>query len=942
MYGNVYYHKRASTIYWSEYDEDGTRNEHNKKWVPDFYVDSKDEDSEFHTQSGKPLKRVVCNTFGERKRKIKEYKDCMVGVYGSDLTVENKFLLENWEGDITGTPSVWVTIFDIETECESGFPQVEEAKERINLVTFHSSKDQKYYVFALKTDYSTDDDFNDDKIVFKLFDTEEEMLKAILSFFEHERFDVISGWNTNGFDTPYFFNRVLRVLDGIDLDHYNELLLTTAEMDYGETRNKLQGEINEIKKNFHHVKRLSPYGVVNKRIKLIKDPDTKEMKSEMVYSIEGLTDYDYLALDKLFRQNKRDSYKLDEVANDELGERKIEYDGSLKDLYTNDWNLFVKYNIKDTYLVVRLDEEKGYIDQAIALSYRCHCRFSDNFGTVQKVETAIYNFLKKDGLILDDRTHSDHRRIPGGYVTKADDLRRGFCHWVIDVDIASLYPSIMRGLNLSYDTKIAVVQARGHLMELDGDAKVIVKPKDGEPKEFTALQVQTLVKKKGYQVTANNVILENLERKRGILTKILDMWYNQRKADKKLKADYRTKALECFRAAVEHEDGTLVEDDKQAKKLGTEDLETYRENMRQMTIYHNKQWSCKILLNSVYGCLASQFFRYHDFDLASGVTLSGQSVIKANGTLLNDYFNKEVFDHKVVQKNFTINHELPDPDVLQYQDTDSCYLTFEKLMDKMNVEQCDEKRMKVTKFLSKLATNHLAEFAEEFFPRRFNAENTIFWDQELIARTGIWCKPKKYMCYVLEEDGEIPKDPLLKKGLDIVRSSIPRKFKVHITEAAVKMMTGASEKEICEYILDVYKTFKDWTIHEIAIPSSCNNIKKYSAIQGLDFLKGSPQHMKSAVAYNFFIEKEKLAQYDRIKEGDKFSLIFLAKNNMYPVDTIGYKEIIPKELELELYIDKDQHFVRGFIKPLTQIFDAVGWTFPQTKNATEDIEDLFE
>jgi DNA polymerase elongation subunit (family B) len=943
MYGSVYYDTRKSTIHWSEYDKEGNRSQKHKKWVPDFYVETK-EDTKFLSQSGKKLKRVVESTLGKRRAKIKNCKETGFQIFGSDLSNENKFILETWPQDITEAPPVRFMFLDIEVECEDGFSDALIAKERINLISCWSTIDEIMYTFALEHDFKGIDKYPNVKYI-KCRD-ERELLDKFLKYIERTRHDIWSGWNSSGYDVPYIFNRICRVLDDIDVDEHNEVLLEVTKTEG--SKDHLYTKIKKIEKKMINVKRLSHYGAVKKKIQMKKDPFTKEMKPQMIYAMEGITDYDYMELDKQFRLGKRDSYKLDEVARDEIGETKVEYEGTLRDLYHNDWEKFVIYNIQDVMILVKLNLKLNYIPQAIALSYKCHCTFKDNFGTVQKAECAAYNFLMKDDIVLQDRVEKEkeHRLVPGGFVTKEKDLRRGMHRWIIDVDIASLYPSLMRGMNISYDTKIASVKftpkCPGTLLQQPDDMIVMVVKEGEDPKEFTAKQVKQYIKKNDYHISAQNVIFKNITTDKGVLVKMLDMWYAQRKADKKLEAKYRQEAITLFSEASEVENGHEVEDNNQKKKLSDEDFEKYNECMRLSNVHFNLQWSCKILLNSVYGCLASDFSRFFGYDIAASITLSGQMVIKNNGEMLNNFFNNEFWDMPILKRFFpNIDHSIKEVEARLYTDTDSVYLTFDRVMDKLGVPNTDEDRLKTTKFLAKVTMNELEKYNEKFFVERFNAPNNIFWDQELIARTGIWCKPKKYVCHILEENGKPPKEDMLKKGLDLVRSSIPRKFKSHITEVVDNILKEVPREEIDNKLKLLYKESKKWTYDEIAIPSSCNNLSKYSNINGLNFLSGSPQHMKGAISFNYYLDYLKLKDYERLKEKDKFKMLFIAKNNRYTIDTIGYKDKLPKEFEMEDLIEFDRHFERGVIKPLNQIYDAIGWNFPETKNVTKNIDDLF-
>lgn len=938
MYGNIFYDKRRSMIHWCEYDDEHNRTEYKEKWVPDYFVETLKE-SEYKSQCGINLKKVKAKTFGQREKQIKELKDCGKQIYGSDLSVESKFILERWPDDITKEVNIRFMFLDIETECENGFPEAEKAEERINLITVWSSVTKKFVTFGLEHGFKNPTEHD---VEYRQSTTEHEMLMDFIQYVEKHRYDIWSGWNSSGFDVPYIFNRILRVLDGIDVNKHCELLHEAKNFN-SSNREQVLDDLAEINKKYNHIKRLSPFNVVTKQVKMVKDTFTKEMKPQMGYVIEGVTDYDYLKLDQQFRLGKRDSYKLDSVAKDELGETKLEYEGSMKNFYKNDWNRFVEYNIQDVNLLVRLNENLNYIPQAIALSYRCHCQFKDNFGTVQKAETAIYNFLMKDGMVMIDRKERENSfgKIPGAYVTPKDKLRRGFHKWIIDLDIASLYPSLMRGINISYDTKKGKVLSDTHIFDIDENEQVTLLVGD-EEKTMKAGSLVKFIKKKGYAVASNNVLFENVNTKKGVLVKMLDMWYAQRKQYKKAEASYRQAALDAYDNAEEVSGGKEITEKGSTKHVSDEDYNSYHENMRLSGVNFNLQWSCKILLNSIYGCLASSFFRFYDPDLGTAVTTSGRTVITNSSDRLNDFFNVDIYKSKVIKRNFEVKDETIEANAALYTDTDSIYLTFDALMNKLGIDNDDKSRLKMTKFFAKMAMNELEKYSEKFFPSKFNAKNSIFWDQELIARKGIWCQPKKYVCNILEENGKPPKDDMLKKGLDIVRSSIPRRFKVYITEAVDMILKDHTEEELKKFIRDVYSDFKKWPFQDIAIPSSCNNLVKWGKCESLKFLPGTPQHMKAAISFNYYLDKFKLKEYEHIKERDKFSMLFLGKNTNYSIESIGYKDKLPKELDIDSLIDRDRHFERGIIMPLTQIFDAIKWAFPETKNVAMDVEDLFE
>lgn len=305
---------------------------------------------------------------------------------------------------------------------------------------------------------------------------------------------------------------------------------------------------------------------------------------------------------------------------------------------------------------------------------------------------------------------------------------------------------------------------------------------------------------------------------------------------------------------------------------------------------------------------------------------------------IGEFDDEYVYDIEMGEET---NHTFFANDILIHN---SVYLTFDKMMDKLGIDESDdEQRLKVTRFLAKVAMNKLEEFNETFFEDKFHAKNSIFWDQELIARTGIWSQPKKYVCHILEENGQKPKHDMLVKGLDLVRSSISVRYKKEINDIVGMILKGATPREVEDYLKDLSEACKKWPIADIAIPSSCNNLQKYQLAEGkgFKFRSGSPQHMKGAVAYNYLLKDLDLPQLEPIKEKDKFYLLLLKGNLRYPIDSVGYLDELPEEFGLADYVDRDGHFERGVIKPLTQIYNAISWKFPSLKNKTQSMDEFF-
>jgi DNA polymerase elongation subunit (family B) len=949
MFGSCYYNRFRSVIHWSVYDENNKVTVNEEKWVPDFYIPRSNnfEDEGWVSEDGVSLKRVVCKTWKERKQLIKTYKESgNAKTYGSDLSPENKFILERWPGNIDEhVPEIHYAIVDIECESENGFPDASEAKERINLITVYSNHKKKFYTFGLEHPYTP----TSDNVEYILCKTEEMLLKKYIKFMEFLTPNILSGWHSSGFDIPYIFNRTMRILDEIDIGFYDKWLNFKERQEQDEGIQEKWAEEHQ-KRNW--VKRLSPFQAVEKRKVRSKNRFTKDMQDSMSYKMNGLTDYDYLQLYQQFSLNQRESYKLDYIAEIELGEKKLEYEGTLKDLYKNDWNKFVEYNIQDVNLLVKMEHKLGYLVQAISLSYKCHCTFEDNFGTVTKMETSVYNFLQRKKIIMGDDNTREERvatsvgGFEGAYVKEPVP---GMYEWIIDVDIASLYPSNMRGINISYDTKLFQIKDPRSIWEINDDERLEIEFKDGSTKVKTSKELKNEIRTNKWPVSSANVVFEDKEKKKGVLVEMLDMWYDGRKINKKKMSNFRKKSIEISLKGNDtkfdgsHEVKVIINDSPQLRYLTVEQYTEYQENLRQEKIHFNRQWSDKILLNSLYGAVSTPFFRYYDIELARSVTLSGQTIIKTNGKLVNEFFKKDVFEKKIIRDNFKIDETMVIDDCAIYQDTDSIYISFKQVMDKLGVSSDYKQRIKITRFLAAMIMKELAKFNETFFPETFNAPNIIFWDQELISDRSIFVKRKKYVCHIVEINGNPPKpdEELLKKGLDMVRSSTPKIFRSKLEEAVSIILEHFDKSKFDDFSLKLFDDFDKWSIDKYALPKSCNNLMKYQC-EGLNFISGTPGHMRAALAYNHYIKEKNLSSYEPIKESDRFKLIHIHKSYKIPLQTIAFISKLPPEFEIDNdSIDKKKHFELCYIQPMSTILEAIKWEPPNFFRDSEDISDLF-
>ena len=968
MYGNVYYNKFNSKIHWSEYKEDGTRECYTQDWAPSFYIETEGE-SEFKAIDGTPLKKVRAKKWKERKELLKTYKDSGKRIFGSDIPPEDIFILEKWSGPLEKTPDIRFGLFDIEVESSNGFPYAEKAVERINLITIYTSHRKKFIVFGLEHDYKP----KQDNVKYILCQTEAELLKKFIAYLNKAKLDALSGWNSNGYDVPYIYNRILRVLDGVDLEYFDLYLNWQDRKEL--SKDKLE-KWNEEKKKMNWVKKLSPYKRVEKRRVRRKNHVTKQMEDAMSYNIEGLVDFDYMLLYKQFEMNKKEAYNLDFIGELEVGETKVEFEGTFKDLYTNDWERFVDYNIQDVNLLVKLDHKLEYIKQSVLLSYVCHCRFIDNAGTVTKIDCLIYNYLYQKGIILEDdttkelRLSKDEGKFKGAFVKEPVP---SMYEWLIDVDLASLYPNTIINLNISPETKRFRVVYDGLLWDCEDDKELSVIYPDDREEILVAKDIKEEIKENNYTLSSHNVAFTSFNIQKGIVPEILDHLYQGRKAKKKESFSYTKKQVEMFKNTEEVEEGIDVEmimEDKDGnkqmvkKKMPEDQYKTFSEYKRNEDICYALQFALKIVLNSIYGYTGTKYSRFYDTDLAMSTTLSGQTITCDSSDMIEDYFKRDFLKSGLVKKKFpnATPVVLEDSRICAYNDTDSAFLSFKDVMDKMGIPEDDY--FKTTKKLASLAVAKMNKYGEYISEELFNSDNNrIEWDNELLMPRAVFLKKKKYCAHVTVKDG-FDVDETLIKGLDAIRSSTPAPFQKKIRKSIEMIMRGMKENDFQEHAREVYDDFMSWDLKNVYLPKSCNKLGQYdannmpsdedgfsellnlkdekdfmSAIQGR---KGTPGHVNSAIAYNHYLREYGLVDNEPIKEGDKFRMVYLLKHHDFPIKALGFLGHLPKEFGLTIEnVDRKKHFELCYIQPLTPIIETMGWSMPNFFDEAMDMSSLF-
>jgi len=329
----------------------------------------------------------------------------------------------------------------------------------------------------------------------------------------------------------------------------------------------------------------------------------------------------------------------------------------------------------------------------------------------------------------------------------------------------------------------------------------------------------------------------------------------------------------------------------------------------------------KIQLNSAYGAIGNQYFRYYKLANAEAITLSGQVSIRWIENKMNRFINKIL--------------KTEDVDYVIASDTDSIYLNLGPLVEVIYKGR-EKTNESVVTFLNKICEMEFEKYIEssyETLAKYLNAyDNKMVMKRENIADRGIWTAKKRYILNVWDSEGVRYEEPKLKMmGIEAVKSSTPAPCRTMIKDA-LKLMMNGTEDEVIEFIDDSRTKFKSLPPEEIAFPRTVSNVRKYHSYTTI-YGKGTPIHCRGALLFNHYIEKKKLTnKYSLIANGEKIKFLYLKKPNIIQENVLSFIQDFPHELGLDKYIDYDLQFEKSFVEPLKTILDAIGWNVEKTVN----------
>ena len=619
--------------------------------------------------------------------------------------------------------------------------------------------------------------------------------------------------------------------------------------------------------------RLSPWGWYKEtEVSLIGG------RKQQVFDLVGLASIDYLDAYKKFMYVNQESYALNHIAYSELGEKKLDYSeaSSLHELYKTNFQKFVDYNVHDVVLVERLEEKLKLMELIISLAYMAKCNFNDVFSPVKMWDCIIYNHLREQNIISPPKSHEvKDSAYEGAYVK---DPQVGRHKWVCSFDLNSLYPHLIMQYNISPETiKGTHPEAR---KDSSGHHVMVESMLDME------MDTQFL-KDNNLTMTPNGSLYTR--KKQGFLPALMEKMYTDRVKYKKM----------------------MIAEQKKGKAADTNKLAQY----------HNMQINLKIALNSAYGALGNQWFRFYDMRNAEAVSVAGQLSIRWAERAVNQYLNKIL--------------ETDGTDYVIASDTDSLYVAFDTFINKVGLTDTE----KAIEFMDKVCDGKLQDVIDNCYDNMADYVNAfqqkMVMKREVLADVGIWTAKKRYILNVHNSEGVQYEEPKLKiMGIEAVKSSTPETCRNALKDAFKLIMNG-TEDQVIEFI-EIFKSkFKTLPPEEVSFPRSVKGLAKYRDSASV-YRKSTPLHVKGSLIYNMMLEKNKLTKkYPIIQEGEKIKYTYLKEPNPTGDSSIAMLNELPKEFKLETYIDYDRQFEKAFLDPMKVLLQTIGWEHEKKSNIME-------
>jgi DNA polymerase elongation subunit (family B) len=855
MYQAIYFDREEKQYYLRD-DEKGWKS---FQYWPTYYYP--DEDGEFETLDGNRVSPV---------KRIKDWND--TNYYEKDVDKCTRLLVDYYyESD--ETPNHHNIIYlDIECEIAGALTEdsIKNAPTKITSVALYDNNSKKYYCLILD-EAKLMKKVNDKSKEVIPYHNEKELLDGFLDIWIDLDPTIITGWNSGFFDIPYLYYRISKVL-------------------------------GESKANM-----LSPLGKVHFTPQFPEQP----------VNLAGINHLDYMLLFKKFITKQEPSYRLGDIGTKYVNLGKIDYKGSLDKLFKEDVNKFIEYNIRDVEIIVELEKSQKFIDLTVAIAHLCHTEYEQIYFSTMLNEGAILTYLKRRGIVSPNKPTTYNPALKelkeeyaGGYLK---DPVPGLYEWVIDLDFTSLYPSIIRSLNMGIETLVGRVVNKGkfdnqwslkELKEMNPETIVTVE-KVKKDKRLSQAQISIgklieLIEENNLLISAPGVMFR--KDKASVVCEILSDWFDKRQEYKKL----------MRKAFKEDKDPVMGE------------------------FYNRQQHAYKIKLNDVYGVFAINGWRYTDGNkfISKAITLTGQRLIQESIKFTNNWMNEQLgTDGK---------------DYIVTSDTDSLFIQVKDLILQRNPELKGASReeitaevLKVATEIQKLANAHLHVLVKELFNVDYPNEPHYFeLKQEVVLERGYFSGKRRYAQFIVNKEG-VPVEELDMKGLDLMKSNFPPLFKNFGEHILKELMFGKTKSSIDKQILDFRTSLRTVEWEKILKPTGLKHLEGYIARgpgAGEIFSKLAlkcPINTKAAIYFNDLVRFKKLdKKYPTFQIGDKMFIAYL-KENPYKIDVIGFNGYNdpPEIMEfIEKYIDRDGIFESVMKNKLESVYADLGWGSPVFNN----------
>ena len=838
---------------------------------------------------GDSVSRVVCKSWKDflKEQKINKHR----GLFEADINPVYRLLEENYLGQ--DAPNLNVAFFDIEVDFdpERGYSSPEDPFTAITAITVHLQWLDSLITLALPPKTLTMEQAKEECKEFDntyLFETEAEMLDTFLDLIKDA--DILSGWNSEGYDIPYTVNRITRVLSKED------------------TRRFCLWDQYPKKRTYE-----------------------KFGREQETYDLIGRQHLDSLELYRKYTYEERHTYRLDAIGEMEVGEKKTVYEGTLDQLYNNDFRTFIEYNRQDVALLDKLDKKLRFIDLANELAHANTVLLPTTMGAVAVTEQAIINEAHRRGYVVPNRVHREpgSAQAAGAYVAYP---KKGLHDWIASMDLNSLYPSVIRSLNMDPATVVGQLKQNhtenylseqmnfkkksfaaawegkfgsleyDYVMEQRKDVEITIDWEGGESDTLSAAEVYKLIfdSNQPWMVSANGTLFTT--EYEGIIPGLLKRWYAERK-------------------------------EMQAKKIAAQDAG----NKIETAFWDKRQLVKKINLNSLYGAILNPGCRFFDHRIGQSTTLTGRAIAKHMSAKVNEIITGE-YDH--VGKSII------------YGDTDSVYFSaytsLRAEIEKGDIPWNKESVIQLYDQICEEANVTFPRFMGDAFHCPKSRGEVIAAGREIVAEKGLYITKKRYAALIYDNEGfrtDVDGKPGKVKamGLDLKRSDTPVFMQEFLSEVLLAVLTGAKEEQVLEMITDFRTKFKARPGWEKGSPKRANNVTDYLARLKKHGKVNMPGHVRASINWNSLREMHGDKFSMQIVDGMKVIVCKLKNNPMgytsvaYPTDELR----LPKWFQ-ELPFEDDEMESAIIDKKLDNLIGVLDWDIKSTeqKNTFNNLFDF--